>query len=145
MLSDNIWRSRAVCIARINQLINAQFSQGRLMNLKRARNPYIYASATVLGLLLVGWLFGQLMATSDNTYKRLLLLQDVVNQVSLRYVDNIPSDNLYHRAVEGLLDGLDYHEVPDIAAADFILNTGLFDDENETAADYETHIQESHD
>ncbi|MBW7997782.1 MAG: S41 family peptidase [Candidatus Glassbacteria bacterium] len=77
------------------------------MNLRKARNPYVYASATILGLLLVGWLFGQLMATSDNTYKRLLLLQDVVNQVSLRYVDNIPADNLYHRAVEGLLDGLD--------------------------------------
>ncbi len=88
------------------------------MNLKKARNPYVYASATVLGLLLVGWLFGQLMATSDNTYKRLLLLQDVVNQVSLRYVDNIPSDNLYHRAVEGLLDGLDpYTEL--IPAKDF--------------------------
>ncbi len=88
------------------------------MNLKRARNPYVYASATVLGLLLVGWLFGQLMATSDNTYKRLLLLQDVVNQVSLRYVDNIPADNLYHRAVEGLLDGLDpYTEL--IPAKDF--------------------------
>jgi carboxyl-terminal processing protease len=88
------------------------------MNLKRARNPYVYASATVLGLLLVGWLFGQLMATSDNTYKRLLLLQDVVNQVSLRYVDNIPADNLYHRAVEGLLDGLDpYTEL--IPAEDF--------------------------
>ncbi len=88
------------------------------MNLKRARNPYIYASATVLGLLLVGWLFGQLMATSDNTYKRLLLLQDVVNQVSQRYVDNIPADNLYQRAVEGLLDGLDpYTEL--IPAEDF--------------------------
>ncbi|RJR49568.1 MAG: S41 family peptidase [Desulfobacteraceae bacterium] len=88
------------------------------MDLRKARNPYVYASATVLGMLLLGWLFGQLMATSDNTYKRLLLLQDVVNQVSLRYVDEIPADNLYHRAVEGLLDGLDpYTEL--IPAQDF--------------------------
>ena len=88
------------------------------MNLKKAGNPYLYASVTVLCLLLVGWLFGQLMATSDNTYKRLLLLQDVVNQVNMRYVDDIPADDLYHRAVEGLLDGLDpYTEL--IPAEDF--------------------------
>ena len=42
---------------------------------------------------------------------------------------------------DGLLDGLDYREVPDIESADFILNTGLFDDESETAADYEARLR----
>ncbi len=77
------------------------------MNFKRARNPYVYASIAVIVLMMAGWLFGRLLATSDNTYMRLLLLQDVVNQVSLRYVDKIPSDQLYRRAAEGLLKGLD--------------------------------------
>lgn len=77
------------------------------MNLKRARNPYVYASITVIVLMMVGWLFSRVLATSDNTYMRLLLLQDVVNQVSLRYVDKIPPDQLYRRAVEGLLKNLD--------------------------------------
>jgi carboxyl-terminal processing protease len=77
------------------------------MNLKRARNPYVYASITLIVLMMAGWLFGRLLATSDNTYMRLLLLQDVVNQVSLRYVDKIPPDQLYRRAAEGLLKGLD--------------------------------------
>ncbi len=77
------------------------------MNFKRARNPYVYASIAVIVLMMAGWLFGRLLATSDNTYMRLLLLQDVVNQVSLRYVDKIPPDQLYRRAAEGLLKGLD--------------------------------------
>ena len=77
------------------------------MNFKRARNPYIYASITVIVLMMAGWFFGRLMATSDNTYMRLVLLQDVVNQIYLRYVDKIPQDQLYRRAVEGLLKALD--------------------------------------
>jgi carboxyl-terminal processing protease len=77
------------------------------MKLKRARNPYVYASITVIVLMMVGWLFSRVLATSDNTYMRLLLLQDVVNQVSLRYVYKIPPDQLYRLAVEGLLKNLD--------------------------------------
>ncbi len=41
----------------------------------------------------------------------------------------------------GLLDGLDYRAVPDIEGADFILNTGLFDDETETVADYQAQLR----
>ena len=78
-----------------------------MMNFKRARNPYVYASITVIVLMIGGWLFGGLLATSDNTYMRLLLLQDVVNQVYLRYVYKIPPDQLYRLAVEGLLKNLD--------------------------------------
>ncbi len=74
---------------------------------KKSKNPYVYASLTVLVLMMVVWLFGRVMATSDNTYLRVLLLQDVVNQVSMRYVEHIPPDRLYHQAVEGLLKGLD--------------------------------------
>ncbi|OGF98634.1 MAG: hypothetical protein A2Z86_10180 [Candidatus Glassbacteria bacterium GWA2_58_10] len=77
------------------------------MNFNRVKNPYVYASCTILVILMLGWLFGRLMATSDNTYMRVLLLQDVVHQVSQRYVDYIPPDSLYRRAVEGLLRGLD--------------------------------------
>ena len=36
----------------------------------------------------------------------------------------------------GLLDGLDYEQVTGPGLADFVLNTGLFDDETETAASY---------
>lgn len=41
----------------------------------------------------------------------------------------------------GLLDGLDYELVPTPERAHFILNTGLFDDETETAADYASLLQ----
>ncbi len=40
-----------------------------------------------------------------------------------------------------LLEGLDYEKRDTIADADFILNTGLFDDETETGADYEVHLK----
>ena len=36
----------------------------------------------------------------------------------------------------GLLDGLDYTRAYELAESDFILNTGLLDDETETAATY---------
>ncbi len=45
----------------------------------------------------------------------------------------------YHLGPErdwGLLDGLPYDRVPSLGDCDFILNTGLFDDELETEADY---------
>ncbi|MFC1613853.1 S41 family peptidase [Gemmatimonadota bacterium] len=77
------------------------------MKIKMSKKPYLYGSLTVVMLMLVGWLVGQVLATSDNTYMRILLLQDVVNQVSLRYVDDIPQDQLYQRAVNGLLKNLD--------------------------------------
>ena len=77
------------------------------MKIRPSRKPYLYGSITVILLLFVGWLVGQVLATSDNTYLRILLLQDVVNQVSLRYVDEIPQDQLYQRAVSGLLKNLD--------------------------------------
>ena len=85
---------------------------------RKERSPYFYASLTLGALVLVGWLFSLLLATSDNLYLRIRLLQDVVNEVSQRYVDEIPTDQLYHRAVEGLLTGLDpYTEL--IPAEDF--------------------------
>jgi HAD superfamily hydrolase (TIGR01459 family) len=43
----------------------------------------------------------------------------------------------------GLLDGLDFALVAEIAAADFVLCTGLFDDERETVADYEALLAEA--
>ncbi|MFH1069708.1 MAG: S41 family peptidase [Candidatus Glassbacteria bacterium] len=88
------------------------------MLFRKERSPYFYASLTLAVLVLVGWLFGRLLATSDNLYMRIRLLQDVVNEVSQRYVDEIATDQLYHRAVEGLLKGLDpYTEL--IPAEDF--------------------------
>jgi HAD superfamily hydrolase (TIGR01459 family) len=42
---------------------------------------------------------------------------------------------------DGLLDDLPYREVPAIEDADFILNTGLFDDNVETAADYDVRLR----
>ena len=78
---------------------------------KKSR-PYLYGTVALITLTLVGWIVGQLMANSDNLYQRILLLQDVVNQVSLRYVDDIPQDNLYERALSGLLTSLDpYTEI----------------------------------
>ncbi len=50
----------------------------------------------------------------------------------------------YHLGPErdwGLLDGLDYELAPTPERAHFILNTGLFDDETETAADYTELLQ----
>lgn len=50
----------------------------------------------------------------------------------------------YHLGPErdwGLLDGLDFELAPTPERAHFILNTGLFDDETETAADYADLLQ----
>ncbi len=41
----------------------------------------------------------------------------------------------------GLLDGLDYQRVQEVAGSDFILNTGLFDDDTETAETYAPFLQ----
>ena len=52
----------------------------------------------------------------------------------------------YHLGPErdwGLLDGLRYHLVPSPGDCDFILNTGLFDDESETEADYAEMLAEA--
>lgn len=44
---------------------------------------------------------------------------------------------------DGLLDDLPYRELPAIEEADFILNTGLFDDTAETPADYDRRLREA--
>ncbi len=44
---------------------------------------------------------------------------------------------------DGLLDDLPYRELPAIEDADFILNTGLFDDTAETPADYDRRLREA--
>ena len=43
----------------------------------------------------------------------------------------------------GLLDGLPYERVENSKDSDFILNTGLFDDETETEADYQTFLADA--
>lgn len=43
----------------------------------------------------------------------------------------------------GLLDGLAYERADDISACDFLLNTGLYDDDTETAADYAELLSEA--
>lgn len=82
-------------------------NKDRSMKTKVSRKPYLYGAVTVLLLSVTGWLVGQVLATSDNTYMRILLLQDVVNLVSERYVDDIHHEELYQRAVKGLLKNLD--------------------------------------
>ncbi len=50
----------------------------------------------------------------------------------------------YHLGPErdwGLLDDLDYRRVYDLAEADFILDTGFFDDETETPEDYRDRLE----
>ena len=44
---------------------------------------------------------------------------------------------------DGLLDGLPYRELPAMEDADFILNTGLFDDTSETTADYAGRLRDA--
>jgi HAD superfamily hydrolase (TIGR01459 family) len=43
----------------------------------------------------------------------------------------------------GLMEGLDYEVVPDLARATFIAATGLFDDDRETVADYDAFLTEA--
>ena len=43
----------------------------------------------------------------------------------------------------GLVEGLDYDVVPDLAGATFIVATGLFDDDRETVADYDAFLAEA--
>ncbi|MDA1132619.1 MAG: TIGR01459 family HAD-type hydrolase [Proteobacteria bacterium] len=53
---------------------------------------------------------------------------------------------LFHLGPErdwGLLDGLAYERADDISACDFVLNTGLYNDETETAADYAELLSEA--
>ncbi len=43
----------------------------------------------------------------------------------------------------GLLDGLDYRRVYELAEADFVLDTGFFDDETESVEDYDSFLAEA--
>ncbi|MBM3509743.1 MAG: TIGR01459 family HAD-type hydrolase [Alphaproteobacteria bacterium] len=43
----------------------------------------------------------------------------------------------------GLMEGLDYEVVPDLARATFVAATGLFDDDRETVADYDAFMAEA--
>lgn len=61
-----------------------------------------------LAVLTGGVIYDDLSASNgDDPYKAIKLLNEAIHQVSDKYVDPIPSDSLYMRALEGMLLSLD--------------------------------------
>ncbi len=59
----------------------------------------------VLGIAVLsgGWFLQRGVGQEENVYTQVRLLQEVVDHLHDRYVDEIPRDSLYHSAIEGLL------------------------------------------
>ncbi len=62
----------------------------------------------VLALLTGGIIYDDLSASSnDDPYQAIKLLNETIHQVTDKYVDSIPADSLYMRALDGMLMSLD--------------------------------------
>ncbi|MEJ2503647.1 MAG: S41 family peptidase [Gemmatimonadota bacterium] len=80
------------------------------MRIKRSvATPLLVA---VLGLVSGGWLLQQGVDPQTNVYYQARLLEQVVDYVSQRFVDETDRDDLYRMAIDGMLDELgDPHSV----------------------------------
>jgi carboxyl-terminal processing protease len=67
-----------------------------------------FVAAAVLGGALVsgGWLLQRGLERGDSVYSRARLFDDVFTRVATLYVDSLPRDDLYAKAVAGMLDEL---------------------------------------
>lgn len=74
------------------------------MKLKRT----VIAPALVAGVALVsgGWLLQHGSSGQQNVFQRAQIFDQAMRYVEARYVDEIPEDSLYQKAIEGMLQGL---------------------------------------
>lgn len=84
-------------------------------------NRSVLAMATVLvaAVLTGGWFLQEGVEQDENVYLQVRLFQEVVDHVSERYVDDVDEAELYERAIDGLLDGLDDPNTSFIGAEDY--------------------------
>lgn len=74
----------------------------------RKRFGTLFILLFFLAILTGGVIYDDLSASNgDDPYKAIKLLNEAIHQVSDKYVDPIPSDSLYMRALEGMLMSLD--------------------------------------
>lgn len=74
----------------------------------RRRFGTLFILLFFLAVLTGGIIYDDLSASSgDDPYQAIKLLNETVHQVSDKYVDPVPSDSLYMRAIEGMLGTLD--------------------------------------
>lgn len=82
------------------------------------------------------------MDIDDNQYERVITSGDITRDALMRRYDDWHAAlglHCLHIGPErdwGLVDGLGYELVGSVESADFLLNTGLYDDETEGLADY---------
>ncbi|MGH7559135.1 MAG: S41 family peptidase [Gemmatimonadota bacterium] len=74
----------------------------------RKRFGTLFILLFFLAVLTGGVIYDDLSASNgDDPYRAIKLLNEAIHQVSDKYVDPIPSDSLYMRALEGMLMSLD--------------------------------------
>lgn len=74
----------------------------------RKRIGSLFVVLFFLAVLTGGIIYDDLSASSgDDPYQAIKLLNEAIHQVSDKYVDSIPSDSLYMRALNGMLLSLD--------------------------------------
>jgi carboxyl-terminal processing protease len=74
----------------------------------RKRIGSLFVVLFFLAVLTGGIIYDDLSASSgDDPYQAIKLLNEAIHQVSEKYVDSIPSDSLYMRALNGMLLSLD--------------------------------------
>ena len=76
----------------------------------RKRFGTLFVLLFFLAVLTGGVIYDDLSASNgDDPYRAIKLLNEAIHQVSDKYVDPIPSDSLYMRALEGMLLSLDHY------------------------------------
>ncbi|MBI4641989.1 MAG: S41 family peptidase [Candidatus Tectomicrobia bacterium] len=85
------------------------------MNKSKSFMFYTIGSKRLLGigltLFVLFWFssIGYVASSRDDALQKLNLLQDVINLITETYVEEMPTDDLYIRAVDGMLQSLDPH------------------------------------
>ncbi len=80
--------------------------------MKFKRSVIMPVLVAVVGLTTGGWLLQQGVNPQTNVYFQARLLEEVVRQVSNNFVDPVDQDQLYHMAIDGMMEELgDPHSV----------------------------------
>jgi carboxyl-terminal processing protease len=69
----------------------------------------VIAITTAFVLIATDGFYGNLSASSDETYKRLDIFSDVILQIEKDYVDEVEAEELIENAIQGMVNSLDPH------------------------------------
>ena len=76
----------------------------------RQKIHYVILVISVSALLTFGGgVYGDLSASSDDTYRSLKIFSDVIEQLENNYVEEVDSKELIQKAIQGMVRGLDPH------------------------------------